>query len=55
LIKIDSVGLVSYLREQKADNLAAKAKAFEKMLPEIFRRPEQFGLVLAWNRIDTGQ
>ena len=51
LIKIDSVSLASYLGEQKADNLVADAETFEKMLAEVYRRPAQFGLVLARNLI----
>jgi len=46
LTNIDAAGVASYLREQKADYLAAEAKMFAKMLPEVSRRPEQFGLVL---------
>lgn len=51
LIKISAVSLASYLREQKADNLAAIAEAFEKMLPEASRRPAQIGFVLVRNLI----
>ena len=53
LTKIDSVSMASYLRDQKADYLAAEAKIFAKMLPEVSRRPERFGLVLEQNFVGT--
>jgi hypothetical protein len=45
--------MATYLRDQKADYFAAEARIIEKMLPEVSRRPEQFGLVLEQNFIGT--
>jgi hypothetical protein len=51
--KIDGATMTRYLRDHKADYLAAEAKMFEKMLPEVSRRPEEYGLVLERDFIGT--
>jgi hypothetical protein len=53
LAKIDAASMATYLRDQKADYFAAEARIIEKMLPEVSRRPEQFGLVLEQKFIGT--
>jgi len=53
LTKMDSSTMTSFLRAQKADYFAAEAKIFEKMLPEVSRRPEQFGLFFEQDFIGT--
>ena len=53
LTKIDAVSMATYLRDQKADYLAAEAKIFNHLLPEVSRRPERFGLVLEQNFVGT--
>jgi hypothetical protein len=44
--------LANYLRAQKANYLAAEAKAFERAFPTVSQEPEKFGLVV--ERIFTG-
>jgi hypothetical protein len=46
LIGIDEHQVAAYLREKKADYLAAESKALERAFPELSRAPERFGLVL---------
>ena len=53
LTNINSGNMKSFLRNQSAHYLAAEAKDLEKMLPEVSRRPEQFGLVLEEKFIGT--
>jgi 4-amino-4-deoxy-L-arabinose transferase-like glycosyltransferase len=43
----------SYLRQQNAEYLAAEAKAFAKVFPEVVRQPENFGLIFDRDFIGT--
>lgn len=53
LTGVEGDKIASYLREKKADYLAAESKAFERVFPAISRTPERFGLVLERNFIGT--
>lgn len=44
--KTDAAVMARYLHEQKADYFAAEAKMFTRLLPEVSRRPEDYGLTL---------
>ena len=46
LTKVDTLSITSFLHDQKANYLAAEAKTFAKMFPEVSRQPEHFGLIL---------
>ena len=53
LTRMEPDTMASYLREQKADYLAAESKIFEKNFPELSQQPESFGLVLEKSFIGT--
>jgi 4-amino-4-deoxy-L-arabinose transferase-like glycosyltransferase len=44
LTEVKSADVRSYLHQQNAEFLAAEAKTFAKVFPEVFRQPENYGL-----------
>lgn len=53
ITRITSANVKDYLRQQKADYFAAEAKAFAKLFPEVYQKPEDFGLVFERDFIGT--
>jgi hypothetical protein len=51
--KTDAAVMTQTLREQKADYFAAEAKMLARLLPEVSRQPEAYGLILERNFVGT--
>jgi hypothetical protein len=53
LTEIKPADVRNYLHRQNADYLAAEAKTFAKVFPEVVRRPEDYGLIFDRDFIGT--
>jgi hypothetical protein len=53
LTEIRPTDLRNFLRQQNAEYLAAEAKAFAKVFPEVIRQPENFGLIFDRDFVGT--